>query len=277
MVQLPPLPFSPVDFDRPPVAEVALAVQFAEPVTDEATTLGRFWPKIQSRFPVVETQPALPPIAEDFSAAPQPQVMFQMLSGPPSPRYWLQTDDRTGLFQVQPDRIAYNWRKEPGDVPYPRYPQLRAEFFELYETFRETCAAQGNDPVPTWCEITYINPIEIPAGNESGDLGVLLRRIHSFDLLALGAPEDATFNERYVLSRDGNPYGRLSVSATHAVRIQDHAKIVVLTLTARGLANPMTTEGVAAFLDEGRTLIVTGFKDMTTETMHREWGLRDPS
>ena len=276
MTALPPLPPNPVNFDRPPVAEVALAVQFAAPVADEATILGRFWPKIQDQFPIVETQPALPPMSEDFSSAPQPQVMFQMFSGSPAPRYWLQTADRAGLLQVQPDRIAYNWRKEPGDFEYPRYERLRAQFFELYDTFAETCAAQGNTLIPTWCEVTYINPIEEIASTDGrADLASLLRRVQPLDLLGLGTPEDTNLHERYVLKRDNEPYGRLTVTATPGVRLQDNSKLTVLTLTTRGLADPMTAEGVVAFLDEGRNLIVNGFKQMTTDKMHAEWGLRD--
>jgi uncharacterized protein (TIGR04255 family) len=275
MTELPPLPRNPVTFDRPPVAEVALAVQFAAPVTDEATTLGRFWPKIRARFPVVETQPVLPPMSEDFTAAPQPQVLFQMLTGPSSPRFWLQTEDRAGLLQVQPDRIAYNWRKAPGDFPYPRYEQIRRTFFEMYDIFSATCAEQGREPVPTWCEVTYINPIEVAAGVDYPDLATILRRLQAFDLLDLGTPEDANFNERYVLMRNGDPYGRFYVSAVPSVRVFDEVKLVLLTLTARGVANPASPEGVVAFVDEGRSLIVNGFKAMTTDAMHREWGLRD--
>jgi uncharacterized protein (TIGR04255 family) len=214
-------------------------------------------------------------MSEDFTAAPQPQVLFQMLTGPSSPRFWLQTEDRAGLLQVQPDRIAYNWRKAPGDFPYPRYEQIRRTFFEMYDIFSATCAEQGREPVPTWCEVTYINPIEVAAGVDYLDLATILRRLQAFDLLDLGTPEDANFNERYVLMRNGDPYGRFYVSAVPSVRVFDEVKLVLLTLTARGVANPASPEGVVAFVDEGRSLIVNGFKAMTTDAMHREWGLRD--
>lgn len=58
----------PVTFDNPPVGEVALAVQFAQPATDDASTLGRFWPRIQNEYPQVQVQPSLPPMSEDFEA-----------------------------------------------------------------------------------------------------------------------------------------------------------------------------------------------------------------
>lgn len=274
MTELPPLPPNPVDFDRPPVAEVALAVQFAAAVTDDATTLGRFWPRIQERYPIVATQPALPPMLEDFDST-QPQVMFQMLSGPPASRYWLQTSDRAGLLQVQPDRIAYNWRKEPGDVPYPRYEHIRREFVDLYDIFGQTCAEQGSELVPTWCEVTYINPIETFSMGGDLDVARILRRLHPFDLLGMGTPEHTSLAEQYVLVRDTGPYGRFYVNVSSGVRLEDNADLLLITLTVRGKASTPDSAGVVAFLDDGRDLIVRGFKDMTTAAMHVEWGLRE--
>jgi uncharacterized protein (TIGR04255 family) len=260
---------NPVDFERPPIAEVALAVQFAGPVMNESQTLGRFWPKVQSRFPIIETQLPLPPMMEEFGVSMQPQFLFQM--GPAGQRYWMQTENRSGLVQVQPDRMAYNWRKDPGDFPYPRYEQLRDEFCTVYEAFLETCREQGREPEPTWCEISYINPIEV--GDERDLAGILLRLAPS-TLSLLGQPEDTTLNERFVLSRDGQPYGRFYATAAPAIGIEDNAQLVVLTLVARGLATSPDLSGILTFLDEGRNLIVNTFRDMTTETMHRRWGLQ---
>jgi hypothetical protein len=47
-----------------------------------------------------------------------------------------------------------------------------------------------------------------------------------------------------------------------------------LTLVARGQAG-RSVKGALAFVDEGRELIVTTFRDITTESMHRRWGLEN--
>ena len=261
---------NPVNFENPPVGEVVLAVQFAGPVADEATILGRYWPTIESRFPIVESQPALAPMFEDFVNDAQPQMTFQV--GPPAPRYWFRTQDRTRLVQLQPDRMAFNWIRESAKAPYPRYQRIRADFLELYEHFEALCEAQGHPLVPTWCEITYINPIE-QSGN--GDLAELLVRVNPSDLLGMGPAEDTNLHERYTLVRDGEPYGRFMISATPGVRVEDGAKLSVLTLAARGRVLTGDREGMLAFFDEGRDLIVRGFEQMTTQSMRDRWGHHD--
>lgn len=80
----------PVTFDNPPVSEVALAVQFAEPATDDASTLARFWPRIQNEFPQVQVQPALPPMSEEFRA--RSTLSFKFLD--PAQRCWFLSENQ---------------------------------------------------------------------------------------------------------------------------------------------------------------------------------------
>lgn len=268
-----PVPAAPVTFERPPVSEVAMAVQFARAVTGEATTMGRFWPKIADRFPHVETMAASPPMMEDFSTGPQPQVIFQMAPSP-SPRFLLQSEARSALLQIQPDRFVYNWLREPGDAEYPRYRRLRAEFIELYELFAQTCAEQGRELTPTWCEVTYINPIEAPPLVDAPDsAAAVLSRLRTIQLDGLPAPEDTSLNEHYLLQRAGVPYGRFHVAVANGFRVTDNARIIMVTLTARGLVETPDLAGVLNLLDDGRGLIVKGFRDLTTNRMHEQWGL----
>ena len=147
----------PVTFERPPVGEVALSVQMGQPVTDDSLTLGEFWPRVRDKYPSLETQPPLPPMTEDFSPGAVPQIAFQLIR--PSSRLWLLTADSTELIQVQPDRFGYNWRKEPADAPYPRYRYLREQFLSAFSTFVAAISEKGRTISPTWCEVTYLNPI----------------------------------------------------------------------------------------------------------------------
>lgn len=264
----------PVTFDRPPVGEVALAVQFAQPATDDSLTLGAFWPRVRDEYPSVETQPPLPPMSEDFGPPGLPSVSFQLVG--PSSRYWLLSADATELIQVQPDRFGFNWRKDPADAPYPRYRRLRERFERVFSAFVASVAESGRTAQATWCEITYINPI--PAGDSSGglrDLSTILRRLSPERPDFLPPPQDSNFAERFVLTRAEAPIGRFYVSATPALRMQDRTPMYVLTFTARGMPISPDVAGVLAFLDEGRDRIVRSFRDMTTTEMHETWGLRE--
>lgn len=276
MTGLPPLKRNPVGFERPPVAEVALAVQLAEPATDDTLTLGHYWPKIQARYPHLEPQPPLPPMAEAFGVERSPTISFQLFDSPLAGRYWFLSEDRSELVQVQPDRFAYNWRREPPEATYPRYEQLRDRFFDRYSEFVSTCEEAGRLVRPTWCEVTYINPIEVPAGGGLPDMSTVLRRLRPTPLHGLDTPEDTTLNDRYVLRKEGKPYGRFYVTATPGYRMADNTQLFVVTLLARGMAQSQNTSGVIEFLDEGRDLIVNSFKELTTDAMHEEWGLNDP-
>jgi uncharacterized protein (TIGR04255 family) len=273
--ELPPPPPNPVTFERPPVAEVALAVQFAQPVADDTFTLGRFWPKIAAHFPHLEPQPPLPPMGEQFGEASLPPLSFQIFSRPPSGRYWFLSEDRAELVQVQPDRFAFNWRKEPNcEVEYPRYRHLRERFFGIYSRFVESCHEAGREVLPHWGEVTYINQIEVDADGGWPDLSTVLRRLTEVNL-ELGPPESTTLNERYLLLRGNDPYGRFHVTAEPARRLVDNHPLFVVTLVARGRLDTKGIVDVVEFLDEGRNLIVTNFRNMTTDQMHKVWGLRD--
>ena len=272
--ELPPLPPNPVTFARPPVAEVALAVQFSDPIADESLILGEFWPGIQTDYPRVEAQHPLPPMDEQFAGPVMPSLSFQILDRAQAGRYWFLNPDQTELVQLQPDRFAFNWRREPANVDYPRYKHIRERFYELYSQLAKQADGAGKSVVPSWCEITYINPI--PSDDEGWpDLSSIMRRIGGLTLEGVGSPEDTTLNERYVLSRDGKPYGRFHIAAAPVVRNSDGIPLYLLTLTVRALPVTPDVLGVITLMDQGRDLIVKGFRDMTTESMHEVWGLRD--
>jgi uncharacterized protein (TIGR04255 family) len=266
-----------VDFESPPVSEVALAVQFAEPVATDAVTLGQYWPLVREEYPHLQPQPPLAPIVEVFAGdGGQPRVTFQLMEGAVPSRYWFVSSDSSELIQVQPDRFAFNWRGEPaaGD-PYPRYPYLRERFERLYTVLASSLEERGVAVVPTWVEVTYVNPIPAQADDGSRmDLSAILRRISSTRPASLPPVEETSLNEQYLLQREGRPYGRFRVAAAPVLRVTDGAPAYMLTLTARGQIETPDMAGILAFLDEGRSLIVNGFRDMTTDHMHEVWGLQ---
>lgn len=131
-------------------------------------------------------------------------------------------------MQVQPDRIAFNWRREPGGgeavEDYPRYRHIRRRFEATLRTFFEEMRAVGRDPRATWCEVTYINPIEL-GGSDRPDLSAILRRIGPPPTDLLPPPEDTTFAERFLLRRGDEPFGRFVVTAQPAFRNTDQADL----------------------------------------------------
>src|SRR4051794_1509494 len=81
-----PPPEQPVSFERPPVNEVAFAVQFVGDAID-LEVLGAIAGRLKERFPVRQQHPPLAPMVEDFSVTPTgPQVIFK--TQPDLPRTW---------------------------------------------------------------------------------------------------------------------------------------------------------------------------------------------
>lgn len=265
-----------VNFKRPPVAEVALAVQFAEPVTDDTTTLSKFWPTIQADFPEVTLQPPLPPLAETFEVPSPPSISFQVLGGPQASRYWFLGAGENELVQVQPDRFGFNWRKGPTDeTAYPRYPYVRDRFESVFSTFVDTLHQLEKTARPTWCEVTYINPVAFGnPGEPRPDLSTVLRRLVPYKSQLLPKPDNTILTDRFLLVRDGAPFGRFYLTANPAYT-DDRSLGYNVILRVIGQPRSPDLAGVLDVFDEGRRLIVNTFRDTTTPERHKEWGLDD--
>jgi uncharacterized protein (TIGR04255 family) len=269
------------DFENPPLSEVALSVQF-EPLERLRTPqVGLLWAEIRDRFPKIEEHAPIEPVMERFGIprGGMPEVRLQMLESPPAPRVWFLNEAGTELIQVQPDRFIHNWRKVGDGDKYPRYEHVRDTFRSELEAFQAILSReQIGQIVPNQCEVTYVNNIVSGAGWEShGQLGNVLtvfRAGYSDDKLA--EPEDARLALRYVMRRDqGEPIGRLHVSAQPVFRRTDNVPMIALTLTARARPAGEQLDDVIRCLDTGRDAIVRAFASVTTPEMHKIWGRKD--
>lgn len=273
----PDAPEARVDFEAPPVNEVVFSVQFATDVVDEVFAVGVFRPLIEVDFPGLAKHPPLPPAREDFGPPSSPVPEIRMLEMPPTHRYWFVSGDGTRLLQLQGDRFILNWRQQDGATDYPRYESLRPEFQKQYTSLIGLLG--GVDP--EWCEISYINhiPARTGSGAAHGPLGKVLRALSPEPVsTVLPEVEDTQLQQRFVI-RDATteePVGRFYLNATPAWKAADNEPVYVVTLLARGKPSTTDPEGVMSFMDLGHRLIVQGFKECTTDEMHRAWGLLSP-
>lgn len=93
-------------FEKPPLVEAALAVQFERLPTLRAPQLGYVWQAFRDRFPKTEEQPLLEPVFEQFGLPPgsRPGIRFEFSVLPSTPRLWFLNDSGTELVQIQQDR-----------------------------------------------------------------------------------------------------------------------------------------------------------------------------
>ena len=101
------------EFSDPPVAEVALSLQFRPLKEFGAVHFGAIRSRFVDKFPKFEEHPPLERAVEVFGEGPgqsqSPKIEF--VSRLPLPRVWFLTEDGGQLIQIQRDRFVHNWRK----------------------------------------------------------------------------------------------------------------------------------------------------------------------
>ena len=267
------------DYTAPPVAEVAIGVQFNSLDRLMAPHLGLVWAEFKTRFPHIEEHPPIDPVFETFaekgSAPPIPRIQIQFMTGPQCPRVFFISTDKRELLQVQRDRFLHNWRKmEESDI-YPRFEPLLETFEAGYRKLDALIARENlGSIIPNQCELTYINQIPLPMGRSPFEAFQRLFGEFTATLILedLGKPEDARFMLRYQFrDEESKPIGRLIVTVEPAWKL-DGTHLVQMTLVARGKPASPDLDGVSRFLNLGRRHIVRAFTDLTTDDMHKLCG-----
>lgn len=267
------------DFENPPLTEVAISVQFNSLTQLQAPQIGLLWSKYRDRFPNTEQHKPLDPLIESFEQPAQPKIHFEISTVPPVPRCWFLNERGSELIQIQLNRFTRNWRKVETSDEYPRYHHVREQFAIDLANFCNFLESEGiGEFQPTQCEVSYINNIEqsddwnnhsqldkVLAMWNPGKVGNLLSNLES----------GRVATQHVVRSSDGDPIARLHISTQPAYSAADNQPIFVMNITARGAPFEQSIQGVLAFIDKGRELIVRGFKSVTTPEMHKVWGLKE--
>ncbi len=264
-------------YNRPPVTEVVMSVQF-DPITALTPVhLGAWWtPQRRKTYPTCEERPPIEPMIETFGVPRGPTFQLRLGNGLPAPAMWFFSHDRTELLQIQRDRFTRNWIRSGVEAPYPSYGRLLPAFKRDLEEFTQFLAeADLGSANLTQVELTYINPVA-PDGDvwsDHGELGAILTPwTNNLTEGFLPTPEDVQIAARYrMVGADGDPVGRLIVTVQPVFDQSSHPRYLV-TVMARGVPEANSVKGAVAFLDRAHEWIVRGFTTITTEAMHRLWG-----
>lgn len=258
------------DFERPPLVEVALSVQF-EPLSLQTKHLALLWEMCREYFPEWQDQPPIAPSFESLEPGP-----FGFAAVSPV-RAVFRNASATELKQYQGDRFVRNWTKSESAPDYPRYHSIRAPFAGDFEELMSF--ARENDlgrVIPNQCELTYVNLIPLALGRNEALSQILHPWAGTYSDAFLRAPEAMDLALHFPVTKRGDePVGRLHVHASVVTHRGTQEKSVQLTLTTRGQPFSADVNGVLEFLDLGREHIVKGFASITTPQMHQFWGRRD--
>lgn len=252
------------DFENPPAIETAVGVRFASIAGWNVFHYGLLLQEFREDYPVQELRP---PVGNVTIQIPTGEGDF---SGVPV-RCWFINKSSTELVQVQNDSFVRNWRKTKQSPEYLHYEFIRPRFEHDWSKFRKFLR-DFNLPQPNvfQCEVTYVN--QFVRGIEWNDFNDLsgLYRVWSGGRLSplLERTQMVTFGALYALPDD---FGTLQFISQPAVRKEDGAEIIQLTVTALGKPRSSEDSDILAWLDGGRAAVVQGFTDFTSETAHSVW------
>jgi uncharacterized protein (TIGR04255 family) len=270
-------------FERPPVVEVGISLQFTPLELLRSPHVGLLWTEFR-RMGLTHTEDhgEIEPAFEEFEneLSTRVGIKFQMFDdAPPLPRVWFLNEGKNELVQIQRDRLIVNWRQGATPEPYPRYGSIISRFQKSLKILSDFVRLEKlGDIQPSQCELTYVN--HMPAGQGWSNHGELERVLNiwtnRYSDHYLSAPEDAGLRARFRMKdENGNPIGRLHIFFQPAYRATDHLPIFIMNLTGRGKPNPPDMDGVMTLFSREHEWIVKGFTSMTTPHMHEIWGRKD--
>jgi len=261
-------------FDRPPVIETRIAVQF-EPLSNlQVGHFGLFWQEClgTTAWQILQDQPAVPRESEQFGAKRlRPNKTRIDMSVPPVCMRLARGKERT--VQLQPDRLTYSWNRENRERP--SYEVVKREFDELYGAFEVfTRKWLLRPPVPNLWQLTYVNAIPQEAlWKVPSDWRRVLSGIFPDEGFDTGPYEWATFDGTwYFVIPDER--GRVRVKIQKAVREGSDDVVLLLILRAQGELDRDRSGDWASELDVGHGAIVELFNRLGSDEAKTHWGLK---
>ncbi len=271
-------------FERAPVVERVLGVQF-QPIPGFHTgLLGAFWKSLGDQWPSVSDAHVIESQYVGFDVDRfwgMPSVSLRLVETPPCR---LQMLNRQGdrMIQLQNGRFHLNWKGASG-VGYPRYPQIRLEFDQHFDLLLKFLRSELNvSPTIELWEVTYLN--HLPRSTVWDDPSDWQSLFPPLAQPSAAVMESASNGEAGLsLETFGGTWqyeispkkGRLHIELRHGRHERaDADELLVLALTARGMLQGSTTDEIHQGLDLGRFVIAHAFKSITSEKAHAYWGLK---
>jgi uncharacterized protein (TIGR04255 family) len=266
-----------LSFERPPIIETALGVQFAPIARFSAGHYGWFWKQyLDASWTKSQDGPRLINQFEKFGEqaawrVPSPPVVFQ---GPAQPdRIMFVNDGDDRVIQIQDDRFYYNWRKRQGD--YPSFAETYPEFRRYLQTFEDFLQESGLEAtLQNQWELTYFN--SIPRGelwSSPSDWPAMLPGLFG----RIDAQTDTLVLESFsgMWKCEIPPRrGRLYISAQHT-KSENDQEVLQVHLTARGPIIAGDDEwDLASGMGIGHAALVRTFRSIASSAALSHWRAR---
>ena len=271
------------EWKRPPLDEVAIAIQFREIGDFQSVHFGELFEEYKRHgFGCTEDQHPIDPKYETFGKTVGDSIQLRFHQGPPPlRRVWFMNDDDHELVQVQQDRFIYNWRKIEGSGEYRRFDNLYPKFEQNLAIFREFLKErQLGDLEIDQCELSYFNVIEIQEGESFCKAfdRVFKEWSENDDAINIADvvvhPEMSRFRKSYRINSatDSSPVARVHVNADPAQHENTKQQVVKLQIVFRGPPFGQSDQDLFKLFAIGRESIVRIFDSIISEECHKAWG-----
>lgn len=253
-------------FRYPPVIEVVVGVQFAEPLEVRTLDVADVWTALgKNDYADYHELRALDPIL------PPNVVHFEISDKPDFPRYLFKKADGSGLVQFQKDRFLYNWTRPDGSSPdcYKRYDNIIKEFVDHYKKVIKVLKAGNRTlPQPALMELTYVNLIEY----NDIDMSKMSNIFKDIEWKngSRFLPPPARVNMVYWFPIE-QIKAMLSANIGLVQLVKDGKNMLKLELSVKGPIQDHTDTAMMDWCAIAHEWIVRGFADLTTPEMHAKW------
>jgi len=263
-----------VTYERAPIVEVSLSVQFNALKNFLSPHAGKVWAAFENEFPTVEQYPAQPATIEQNDLTPSGQISRTVAA--PTPRVWMLNATRNQLIQFQPNRFTRNWRNyadATGDLPYPNYDALKQSFISDYEKFFSTLVELGfPHPQFNQYELSYINWIRSDGvWDDHGDISKILKHWNDdFAESFKGEFESAAMQITKKIEENGSFKARLYFSVTPiSVPGPNGMESIYQTNT---VVRGFTEEPMLDFFDLAHDRVIDVFESVFSADLQKTWG-----
>lgn len=254
-------------FDRPPLIETVLGVQFAPVDGLSSAHLGLFWREIGPEWTRVQEGEPVGQILLDEGAG---GVFSPDSLSNRARRLKFLDASSSRMVQVENGWLIYNWRRRaPGDA-YPRFETLLPEFQRVFRALCAFLVSQGfGEPKINLWEVCYVNDIAKGTvwNTPQGWPELFPCLLAAPSLSQVGAPLTASARWRFPIVR---AHASLEVVLNHVADGDGSTEILRLTQLARGSAGNLA--GLEQGLHDGHRAIVHTFAEITSVAAHRQWG-----
>ena len=265
------------EYAHPPVVEVALAIEFGQPVGLRSLHLGRLADAWGDGW-LPEERSLLPPMDPPSDDDELDSFLSALLgTADPPPRLWLQNHAGDRVVQIQHDRLVVNWRKSDTNGDYPRYDTVREQLQDAWRQLVTVCTTQLelDEPTPSLCEIQYVNHMASDYGwaspSDTARLMVPWRGLETSKFFAANHLSQFSVHCHFPQDREGWLTIDCWTSHSSLDDPDDYSPLMFLKLTARGEAEAADLNSALEFFDVAHRWIVEGFTRITTSEAHQIW------